>query len=175
MSGERLITLQALCEAADIDAFAPISPHQVINQRMPAFVLQLNAIVQASMDLAVAENILSLNGVKPQSSWNRIGRYVKFPFINGPGVGVGIHFDLWKQYGETPLWMVFSQTDWGRALQSKPLLESWAARENKFMTFQNVELAIALNLVFGEDKDHVVRKLAELFSDIAGALRPPEA
>jgi len=169
-----LAQLQALCEAADIDAFAPISPQQVTDQRMPAFVLQLNAIVQASVDLAVSESILTLEGLKSQASWNRIGRYVKFPFENGPGVWLGIHFDLWKQYGETPLWMVFSQTDWGRALQSKPLLEPWAAREDKFMTFQNGELAIALNLVFGEDKDHVVRKLAGLFRDIAGTLRPPE-
>ncbi|MBA2882214.1 hypothetical protein HNR65_002555 [Desulfosalsimonas propionicica] len=170
-----LAQLQALCEAADIDAFVPILPRHVTDQRMPAFVLQLNAIVQASVELAVSENILTLNGLKPQASWNRIGRYIKFSFENGPGVWVGLHFDLWKQYGETLLWMVFSQTDWGRALQSKPLLEPWAAREDKFVAFQNSELAIALNLVFGEDKDHVVRRLAGLYKDIADALCPPGA
>ena len=167
-----LAQLQALCEAADIDAFVPISPGDVTNQRMPAFILQLNAIVQASVDLAVTGKILDVNGFKAQASWDRIGRYVKFAFDNGPGVWIGVNFELWKKYGETPLWMVFSKGDWGQALQSKALLEPWAARKNKLIAFQDEKLAIALNLELGEDKDHVSMRMVDLYRDIGNALCP---
>jgi len=162
--------LQALCEAAEIDAFVPISPQDLSNQVTPAFVLQLNTIVQASVETAVAKGIFTTNGYKAQASWERIGRYVRFLFENGPGVWIGVHFGLWKKHGETPLWMVFAQTDWGRALQSRPLIEAWAGRKGVFVTFKNEELAIALNLACGEDKDQETSNMVNLYKDIADAL-----
>ena len=81
-----------------------------------------------------------------------------------------MHFGLWKKHGETPLWLVFAQTDWGRALQSRPLIEAWAARKGVFVTFKNEELAIALNLACGEDKDQETSNMVNLYKDIADAL-----
>lgn len=163
-----LLQLRALCEAADSDAFVPISSAEVSDQRTPAFILQLNAVVKTSVDLAVTEGLLTVNGLRPQASWERIGRYARIPIV---GIWLGIHFDYWKKHGITPLWLLFSGSDWGRALEVRPLLEPWAAKEGVFTTFQNNELAVAIDIATGEDKDQVVRKVVDRLKGIAEVLK----
>lgn len=165
-----LLQLRALCEAADSDAFVPISSAEVSDQRTPAFILQLNTIVQASVDLAVTEGVLNINRLMPQASWERIGRYARFSGENSVGMWIGIHFSLWKKHGGTPLWLLFSQSEFGRALEVRPLLEPWAAKEGVLTTFQNGELAVAVNIAFGEDKNQVVRSVADRLKGIADVL-----
>jgi hypothetical protein len=165
-----LLQLRALCEAADSDAFVPISPAEVTDQRTPAFILQLNSIVQASVDVAVAEGVLNIRGLNPQAAWERIGRYAQFSDKQGVAFWFGIHFGLWKKHGGTPLWMFFSTSKYCRALEVRPLLEPWAAREGVFTAFQNDGLAVAVDIAFGEDKDRVVRSVVDRLKGIADVL-----
>jgi hypothetical protein len=122
-----LLQLRSLCEAADSDAFVPIAPEEVTDQRTPAFIRRLASLLQTSVDLAESEGVLSTDGLKPSSSWVRFGRYVS------PSKGfdpwLGVHFELWKTYGETPLWLVFQSSVLLRQPKLRPLLEIWAARE----------------------------------------------
>jgi hypothetical protein len=167
-----LLQLRALCEAADRDAFVPISSAEVTDQRIPAFILQLSVIVQDAVELAVAEGVLHIKGLMPQSSWSRIGRYVRFSDDNGIGAWIGVDFRLWKEHGGTPLWLVFSQGDFGRALEVRSLLEPWAAREGGFTAFENGELAVALDIPLGEDKDRALRVIVDTWQAIADVLSP---
>jgi len=162
-----LLQLHALCDAADRDAFVPISSTEVSDQRIPSFIFQLNSIVKTSVDLAVTEGVFNVNNLRPQASWERIGRYAKFPNV---GVWIGTHFDYWKKHGITPLWLLFS-SDWGRFIEVRPLLEPWAAKEGIFTTFQNDELAVALNIALGEDKDQVVRRIVDRLKGIADVVK----
>lgn len=162
-----LLQLRALCEAADSDAFVPISSAEVSDQRIPALILQLNPVVKTSVDLAVTAGFLTVNGLRPQASWERIGRYARFP---AAGIWLGTHFDYWKKHGFTPLWLLFSG-DWGHALEVRPLLEPWAAKEGVFTTFQNDELAVAIDIALGEDKDQVVRRIVDRLKGIAEVLK----
>jgi len=165
-----LFQLRALCEAADSEAFVPISSTEITDQRTPAFILQLSSIVQASVALAVAEGVLNIKGFYPQASAERIGRYASFSDKQGVGVWLGIHFRLWKEFGGTPLWLVFAPTKWGRALEVRALLEPWAAKHGVFTTFQNDEFAVGVDIAFGEDKDQVVRSVVDLLKGIAEVL-----
>jgi hypothetical protein len=70
-----LIQLRGLCDAADSEAFIPASNEQLSDQRPPAFIIQLGAIVRAAVDHAVTQNVLYISRLKPQASWDRIGRY----------------------------------------------------------------------------------------------------
>lgn len=79
--------LQALCEAADVDAFVPFASEDLTDQRIPAFVLQVNGIVQASVDLGVTEGLLTVGRLNPGVSRERIGRYAQFTGERGPGSG----------------------------------------------------------------------------------------
>jgi hypothetical protein len=170
-----LLQLRALCEAADRDAFVPISSAEVTDQRVPAFILQLSVIVQDAVELAVSEGVLYTAGLRPSSSWDRIGRYLRLSSEEGIGAWIGVDFRLWKEHGRSPLWLVFLQGDFGRALEVRSVLEAWAAREGGFTAFENGELAVALDIPLGEDKDRVLRGMVDTWRAIADVLSPLES
>jgi hypothetical protein len=165
-----LLQLRALCESADNDAFLPISSFELTDQRTPAFVLQLGSIVQASVDLAITNGILNIKGVMPQANWERVGRYANFSNKNSIQFWFGIHFGLWKKHGGTPLWILFYPGKYGHAHEVRTLLEPWAAKEGVFTSFQNGEFAVAVEIVHGEEKDHVIRGVVEYFEKITAVL-----
>jgi len=168
-----LLQLKALCEAADSDAFVPISSMQISDQRTPAFILQLNTIVQRSVELAITKRILNTTGLLPRSNWERIGRYARI-YEQGVGFWFGIHFRLWKNHGESPLWLVFDE-GWSRSLEVQPLLEPWGIKEGVTTAFENNEFAVAIDIALGEDKDEVIRKVVDRLNKIAEVLKvlPP--
>lgn len=170
-----LLQLRALCEAADSDAFVPISPEETTDQRTPAFVLQLASIVQASVNLAVAEGILNTNKLLPRASWERIGRYARLSSERGAGIWLGIHFGLWTKHGRTPLWLVFSSTDFGRASDVRSLIEPWASKNGIVTTWENNDFAVAIDIPVREDKDQVVRAIVDrlkMIGSILSTLQP---
>jgi hypothetical protein len=167
-----LFQLEALCKAADSDAFVPMSSEQVFDQRTPAFILQLSSIVQASVKLADTEGVLKIGRLQPQASWERIGHYAWVSDEQGVGIWFGIHFGLWKTRGGTPLWLVFSPTSFGRALEVRSLLEQWADKERVLNVYENDELAVAVDIAFGKDRDQVVRGVADRLKEIADVLSP---
>src|ERR1035437_4956414 len=163
-----LVQLRALCKAADTDV--PISAEEVSDQRTPAFVLQLSSIVKEATEKAISAHALHKGRLKPQADWERIGRYARFSNEQGVGVWFGIHFGLWKLYGETPLWAVFSGTDWGRSHEVRPLLEPWATQNGVFTASEDDNFLVAINIEFGEEKDQVTNAIAERLKEIAGVL-----
>jgi hypothetical protein len=171
-----LIQLRALCDAADNQAFAPASGEQLSDQRTPAFILQLGALVQATVDVAVTENALSIRGLRPQASWGRIGRYARVAGEQGAGVWIGIHFELWKAHGATPLWLVFENTGFGRAHDLRPLIEPWAAKNHQLALPIEGGFAVALEVPVGEEQASVVRALVDRLKAIARVLEtlPPK-
>ena len=165
-----LLQLRALCEAADSQAFLPISSEEVSDQRTPQFILQLGSIIQASTELAITDGSVNVKKLLPQASWDRIGRYLRFTDDSDVGAWFGIRFDLWRQHGETPLWLVFSPGVFGHALEVRAVLEPWAAKEGILSVFENGDVLIAINLMNGEEKDQVVRAIADRFKNINDAL-----
>ena len=165
-----LLQLRALCEAADNDAFVPISSAQVTDQRNPAFILQLNSIWQAAVDVSVRDDVLNLKGTNPQASAERIGRYAYFGRERRAALWIGTHFDLWKEHGRTPLWAVFSPSNLGAALEVRTLLEPWAAQQGVLTASQGDNFVVALDIACGEEKDVVVNSLVHRLKEIAGIL-----
>jgi hypothetical protein len=163
-----LLQLRALCDAADTDV--PISSTDVSDQRTPALVLQLASVVQKSVELADARGILCKGRLMPQADWERIGRYATFWDEQGVGIWLGIHFGLWKSYGETPLWGVFAATQWGRAREVRALLDPWAAKKGISAASQDDDFAIALDIVRGQENDHVVGGIVDRLQQIGDVL-----
>ena len=88
-----------------------LAPLTLTDQRTPALVLQLTTIVRLAVSKAIAQKKCLFKGtLKPQSNWERIGQYAVLGTEHGVGVWIGIHFGLWRTYGESPLWAVFSTT-----------------------------------------------------------------
>ena len=174
-----LFQLRALCKAADTDV--PISSADVTDQRTPALILQLSSIVQAAVNLAENRGTLFKGRLRPQADWERIGRYAAFSNEQGVGVWLGIHFGLWKSYGETPLWAVFPPSNWGRAREVRAWLEPWAAEKGIRVNRQDDDsFVVALDLAFGQERDQVVSGIVERLGEIASVIsrlqsKPPEA
>jgi len=170
-AGRDLFQLRTLCDAAESNAFVPISRAVVSDQRIPAFILQLSSIVQISIDKAVNDGILNREGTLPQANWERIGRYANISPGKAVGFYLGIHFGLWKTFGRTPLWIVFSGSKWGRAREVMAKLEPWAEKEGVFTKLVDDNFVVAIDMAFGDEKDLVVRGVVERLKDIAEVLR----
>lgn len=165
-----LVQLRALCDAADNEAFVPVSEVELSDQRTPAFILQLSSIVQATVDSAITENILSTVGVRPQASWERIGRYIWIPDQQKACGWFGIHFGLWKAHGTTPLWLIFANDAYGRAQEVYRLINPWATQNGILTTTSDQEVAIALDIPIREEKSVVIRSLVKNLREVAGGL-----
>ncbi len=165
-----LVQLRALCDAADNEAFTPVTSVELSDQRTPAFILQLSSIIQSAVDFAVSENILDITGLRPQASWERIGRYVRVSSERGAGAWLGIHFGLWKTHGGTPLWLLFSEGEFGRAQEVRPLIEQWTAQKGVPAIRSDQDVAVALDIPTGEEKAEVVRSLVGQLREIAQVL-----
>lgn len=159
-----LLQLKALCDAEDTDAFAPLSAEEISDQRTPKLLLQLSAAVDGSVKLGITENILDTKGLMPQSSSERIGRYIRFNSTPKIFVWVGVNFILWKKYGRTPLWIVFYPNEFKKSQAAKLLLEEWSAKNGNFR--HNKGIVIPIDLPTGEDKDQVIRSILDQFKNI---------
>ncbi|MDB4430012.1 hypothetical protein N9283_04320 [Akkermansiaceae bacterium] len=166
-----LVQLRALCDAADIDAFSPLSREELTDQRTPALVLELNSIWEGVSALGVARGIIDHKRLRPQASSERIGRYTSFAGDadedDKAGAWFGLHFRLWKKHGMTPLWAVFHSSDFGRADAVQAALESWASKEGVFTsTDTDGSFVIAFDIPAAEEKDSVVEAVLERFEQM---------
>ena len=159
-----LLQLKALCDAEDNDAFAPLSAEEISDQRTPKLLLQLSAALEGAVKLGTTKEILDTKGLMPQSSSERIGRYIKFNSTPNFVVWVGINFILWKKYGRTPLWVLFYPNELKKSQAAKLLLEEWSAKNGNFR--HNNEIVIPIDLPTGEDKDEVIRSILDQFKNI---------
>jgi hypothetical protein len=165
-----LLQLRALCDAADSDAFVPWSPVELTDQRTPALVLQLNSIVQRVVEFGVSQAFLSVDGLRPMSSWEQTGRYISFPAADGVGAWIGTNFRRWRMHGRTPLWLRFSSSRWGRAPEVRALLEPWADREGVPCAMDGESVSVGIDLLTGEEMDLVAKSVADRLRDISAVL-----
>jgi hypothetical protein len=162
--------LRALCDAAD-EEYAPFTTMELTNQRTASFFLHLNAVVQKVVDLGVSETFLSIAGVKPQHFWDAHGRYLKFPTAMGVGAWFGTHLRLWRGRGTTPLWLYFPRSGFGRALEVRAILEPWIERNGIAWSAEaDGGYAVGIDVVPGEEQDHVIRSVVIRLRDIAAQL-----
>lgn len=170
-----LLQLRALCNAADDEAFSPVSRAELSDQRTPGFILHLSSIIQLLVDCAITKNVLSINGLRPQASWGRIGRYIWLPSDRQVGAWLGVHFDLWRKHGETPLWLLFPPGDFGRSQEVRPLLQDLAAKNDMLTVDYEDNIAIALRIPTAEEQSAVVQSLIDDLMSIGAVLRdlPP--
>ncbi len=73
------------------------------------------------------------------------------------------------------MWLLFSETEWGRAQDVRLLIEPWAAR-NRILTVTNDRyFAVALDIPVGEEQSGVIRSLVDdlrAIAEVLGALPP---
>lgn len=170
-----LIQLSALCETAANDAFIPLSAEELTNQRHPAMVSQLVKVITRVYEVGLTEGFFSGEGVSTASSFERIGRYVKFPTAADINAWLGIAFPLWQKYGISPLWLMFSDTKWCRGSEVRVIIEPWSETKGVFTCNESSGFHVSISIPAGEDFDYVVRDILKQLKEIAGKLKelPP--
>ena len=143
-----------------------------VDQRTPAFILQLNTIVRRAVDLASSKDrgFLSIDHLRPMSSWEQIGRYISFPSASGVVAWIGTDFRRWKERGRTPLWLKFPPGKWGRAPEVQVLLEPWADRKGIAYTADNEGMTVGIDLVTSEEMDLTVKSVVDFLRNISTEL-----
>ncbi len=158
-----LLQLRALCDIAASDAFIPLSASEITDQRIPAIVAQLYEVSQKAIEVASTQGFISREGTAAASTSERIGRYLKFPLAANVGAWLGISFPLWQKYGLSPLWLIFTNSEWSRANEVRAIAEPWAKAENIFTATENndYEFNINIKVTTGEEIDVVVRDIVK--------------
>ncbi len=165
-----LLQLRALCDATDLDAAVPFSSTELTDQRTPAFVLHLNSAAQRAVNAGVAEGVLSVTGLRPMANWERHGQYVSFPKAMGLCAWFGTDFRRWRERGSTPLWLVFAADRSGRAFEVRAVLERWTEGQGLDCSVQGDDFAVGIDVVAGEEQEHVIRSIVTRLKDIATEL-----
>ena len=148
-----------LDDESEINIFAPIQTSDTSNQRTPALISQLNCVAQEVVDKLVGESVLNLKGLRPQASWDRIGRYARFIYPSGYGIifWIGLHFELWKICGTTPLWFYFINDDFGCGQEVREIIEPWATANGKLSANLGANFCLALKILPVEEKQALIR------------------
>ena len=167
-----LLQLRALCEQANYGALTPFHSEEISDQRTPSLVLKLSAVMKEAWEKAYAEGIFHLlTRLTPQADSRRIGIYANVLPDGSCGLFFGLHFVLWKKYGVTPLWGLFTKTNWGRSHEVKVLLEPWAQERGVFVASEaDDSFVIGFDVAHGEEKDAVVAAIVERLREMTMAL-----
>lgn len=96
----------------------------------------------------------------------KLGRFQGYKL--GVGVWLGIHFDLWRVHGRSPLWAVFGLGGWIRAAEMASTLKAWAQRDGIYTAFhQRDGFAVPIEIPLGAEKsvliEHVVSQLETIY------------
>jgi len=153
--------LRSLCDSADSAAFAPFALEQITDQTLPRFVQQTIDVAVTAVDAATNDGTVNTAGLRPQSSYVRSGRYLRFNGDHEIDAWFGVHFRLWRQFGNTPLWLVFSDLANPSKSVVPTLMEPWAANHGAVTHMDGQDLCVAFNLPANAERDAVIRSLAD--------------
>ena len=112
-SAERdILQLNALCERQDSEAFLPLRPDE-FGPAFPRRMLNLRRLVDDATDRAREVGFVDTTGLKVTPQDHGYGRYLRVGGKDSAWAQAwfGVHFELWAQEVETPLWLQFNGLD----------------------------------------------------------------
>jgi hypothetical protein len=122
-AAEDIAQLRSLCEVMDNEAFLPLRIEELTNLEVPRRLIGLADLILDLVGRAVALGIADVKGLRPTHYWYAAGQYL---MIGPAGAWLGIDHKNWSRYGITPLWIVFHNSEYGRAPFVLEALKAWA-------------------------------------------------
>jgi len=96
-----VLQLQSLAEQMDAEAFLPVRSIEM-GQDLPRRIVGLTSLVDDVVTRAVANGVLRVDGLRATPRSMGYGRYV---WIGKTGAWLGVSFEWWARYRQTPLWL----------------------------------------------------------------------
>ena len=104
-----ILQLAALCERQDTDAFLPLRPEELA-PAFPRRMRDMQRLVDDATKRGRQDGFVNTKGLNVAPRADGYGRYLRLG-KNGSwvaGAWFGVHYKLWTQQKETPLWLRFS-------------------------------------------------------------------
>jgi hypothetical protein len=114
--------LRSLCDVMDNEAFLPVRMEELTNLEVPRRLIGLADLIPDLTEQAVMLGIADRTGLRETPGRYSSGRFLK---IGPAGAWLGIDHKKWSRYGITPLWIFFSNSEWGRARFVLKALKAW--------------------------------------------------
>lgn len=162
--------LRSLCEAADIDKFIPLHANELSNQRIPAIIMQCGQLIRDAVEIGIREGFLSNEGLTEAVNWTRFGKYIWLDQPKKVGIWFGLDFEFWKEFGNSPLWVQFSTTSFGRAYEVEPFLIDWQPYLQSYFKLNNGYVVLPINIATSADKDHVLQNIVTQLRELTNLL-----
>ena len=120
--------LRGLAKMKTEDAFPPFHPlhPDELDPKVPRLLLNLQRLVDAATDRAVAAGCASAEGLRVTPKATGYGQYL---YLADAGAWFGVDFECWAwgdSYPDTPLWLCFSE--WSHGMR-RPISETHGALE----------------------------------------------
>ena len=160
--------LHALCDQQDSAAFLPIHPGEFA-PAFPRRMLQLNLLIDDAVEQAKEAGIVNTDQLRKTPYPYGYGHYIKLGSERGnrwAGAWFGVNFELWFEFQETPLWLMFSS--WPGVL---PMNELHKAFGKDLLAY--AANSIPLHLPTGLERDGVLAAIVEHLADLADAISYP--
>ncbi len=162
--------LRGLVEQFEGEAFIPLAREDLGDLEVPRRIIALTGLAWEIVDAACAANLLSVKGLKVTARDYGGGRYAKF---EQAGCWVGLDHMMWRRTGRSPLWIDFSESDWGRADKLREPLGAWLNADPPRAFKENDSMKVPLLLAVGVEKarmvEDAVRQIRELAALLKGA------
>ncbi|TAK27422.1 MAG: hypothetical protein EPO40_17540 [Myxococcaceae bacterium] len=161
--------LTGLCARCEAEGFIPLTREDLDDLRVPRLVLQFANLVNAIVDTGVAAGVVSVKGLKATHFQHATGRYVEFARA---GAWLGLNHTHWSRRGRSPLWIRFSQDDWGRADALRTLLRPWMSMDppRAWGDDEDGAVRVPLRLRTGVEQDAVVADVLEQLRELDGLM-----
>jgi len=170
-----LFQLRALCDAAESDAFVPISSSLLSDQRIPTMILQMESILNRVIKKGVSEGIISTKGLKASHNRSDIAVYNYLSFPGKKGVGrLTLNMKNWRKYGGTPLWLEFLCNEWGLGMEVRNILEPWCVENGISVHMENKKFVVGIDILDNEEKCAVVKHILSQLRAISQQLSAKE-
>lgn len=157
--------LRGLTDRMDADAFLPWRPED-LGPEIARRLMGLITLIDDAVSSGIADNFLNTFKLKTAPRYEGYGRNIR---IGGVVAWFGFILDGWAQHGNTPLWLLFSFSDYEQ-LQESGLTENrvvkWKTKDGKF--------CIPIELPTGLEYDAVLDSVVNTLKCIANQLKAPK-
>ncbi len=156
--------LRGLTDRMDADAFLPWRPED-LGPEFARRVMGLITLIDDVVSSGIADNFLDTFKLKTAPRYEGYGRYIR---IGGVVAWFGFILDGWAQHGNTPLWLLFTFSEYEQ-LQESGLADTrvvkWRTKDGKF--------CIPIELPTGLEYDAVLDSVVNTLNNIADQLKDP--
>ena len=148
----------------DSEALLPVRIEELTNLEVPRRVIGLADLIPDLTRQALVLGIADSTNLREGHTWHSTGRYLK---ISLAGPWLGIDHEKWSRYGITPLWIVFHNTEYGRARFVLEALKAWAPPR---MFEEGGRALVALTVLPDVTRERVLEDLLDQLRRLHAAL-----